>query len=126
MTIGERIKQRRLELNLTQQELANKLGYKDRSAVCVVEQDKNNTITTARLEAFAMALNCSPSYIAGWKEQQTGEWLNEQLAPNNIYGHMTGECSQCHKVRIIDNFCPNCGAKMKVKKYISETLETSL
>lgn len=23
------------------------------------------------------------------------------------------ECSNCHALRIIDNYCPNCGAKMK-------------
>ena len=66
MTIGERIKKRRKELNLTQQELAYKLGYKDRSAVCQVERDKNNSITTDRIEAFALALDCTPADLMGW------------------------------------------------------------
>lgn len=47
-------------------------------------------------------------------EQETGEWLHRILIPNNIDGHMHGECSICHKVRIIDNFCPACGTKMKI------------
>ena len=66
MTIGERIKQRRQELNITQQELALMLGYKDRSAVCQVEKDKNNSITTERVAAFAKALNCRPADLMGW------------------------------------------------------------
>ncbi len=35
-------------------------------------------------------------------------WLYHTL----IDGHIHEECSECHKVRIIDNYCPNCGAKM--------------
>lgn len=70
MTIGERIKQRRKELNLTQQELADRLGYKDRSAVCQVERDKNNSITTDRVIAFADALYCTPAYLMGWKDDE--------------------------------------------------------
>lgn len=42
-----------------------------------------------------------------------GKWFHEQLIPNDITGHMHGECSICHAVRIIDNFCPNCGADMR-------------
>lgn len=37
-----------------------------------------------------------------------GRWLYQIL----IVGHIHAECSECHKVRIIDNYCPNCGAKM--------------
>lgn len=37
-----------------------------------------------------------------------GRWLYHTL----IDGHIHAECSECHKIRIIDNFCPNCGAKM--------------
>lgn len=37
-----------------------------------------------------------------------GRWLYHTL----IDGHIHAECSECHKIRIIDNFCHNCGAKM--------------
>ena len=37
-----------------------------------------------------------------------GQWLYH----TPIDGHIYAECSECHKIRIIDNFCPNCGAKM--------------
>ena len=73
MTIGERIKQRRLELSYTQQELADKLGYKDRSAVCQVEGDKNNSITIDRVQAFANALEVSPGYLMGWENEPKPE-----------------------------------------------------
>ena len=38
MTIGERIKKRRTELDLSQEEVANELGYKSRTSVFKVEQ----------------------------------------------------------------------------------------
>lgn len=37
-----------------------------------------------------------------------GRWINNTM----IDGHIHAECSECHKVRIIDNYCSNCGAKM--------------
>ena len=42
--------------------------------------------------------------------ETVGVWEHIEL----IDGHAMGECSHCHKVRIIDNFCPNCGKKMEV------------
>ena len=51
--------------------------------------------------------------IKALEEQKKGKWLNQQLIPNNINGHTYGECSVCGKLRIIDNFCPNCGADMR-------------
>ena len=41
-----------------------------------------------------------------------GRWINHTM----IDGHIHAECSECHKVRIIDNFCPNCGAKMDLEE----------
>lgn len=49
------------------------------------------------------------------RENVHGEWLYQELIPNDITGTMHGECSVCHKVRIIDKFCPNCGADMRKK-----------
>ena len=43
-----------------------------------------------------------------------GHWIGEKtLIPNNEYGHIHQECSCCGKFRIVDNFCPNCGADMR-------------
>ena len=40
-----------------------------------------------------------------------GRWLHHTM----IDGHIHAECSECHKVRIIDNYCPNCGCKMDLE-----------
>lgn len=70
MTIGERIKQRRIELGLSQEELAKRLGNKSRASVCTVEKDKED-MTTDRVRKYAKALECSPAYLMGWEEKPT-------------------------------------------------------
>lgn len=46
-------------------------------------------------------------------ERKKGQWLHEELIPNDVDGHVFGECSVCHAVRIVDNYCPNCGSDMR-------------
>ncbi len=69
MTIGERIKQKRLELNLSQDELAKKVGYKSRSSIQKIESARNLPIT--KVEKMANALDCDPGYLMGWTEDST-------------------------------------------------------
>ena len=69
MTIGERIKQRRLELGLTQEELAKRIGNKTRAAVCRVEKDKED-LTSERIRKYADALECTPAFLVGWEEEK--------------------------------------------------------
>lgn len=67
MTIGKRIRRRREELGLTQEELAKKLGYGDRSTISTVENDKRD-ITWENVVKYAKALQCSPSYLMKWED----------------------------------------------------------
>lgn len=66
--IGKRIKKRRTDLGLTQSELAERMGYKSKAAICKVENGEDN-ITSDRVSKFAEALECSPAYLMGWQEQ---------------------------------------------------------
>lgn len=67
MTIGERIKNIRIERGLTQEDLAKRMGYKTRSAICQVERNGDN-ITSDRIAAFAEALGVSIQALMGWEE----------------------------------------------------------
>ena len=67
MTIGERIRIRREELGMTQDELAKKIGYKSRSSVNKIELDLYN-LKQSKIKAIADALDTTPSYIMGWEE----------------------------------------------------------
>lgn len=64
MRVGERIKSRRQALGMTQTDLANKLGYKDKSAIskiesCVVDVASDKVID------FAEALKTTPIDLMG-------------------------------------------------------------
>lgn len=67
MTIGERIKQRREQLNMSQDELAHRLGYRNRSSINKIELDKQN-LRQSKIKAIADALETTPGYIMGWDE----------------------------------------------------------
>ena len=45
------------------------------------------------------------------QESKTGQWLYGTYI-NEDSGHYYAECSECHSIRIVGNYCPNCGAKM--------------
>lgn len=63
--IGIRIKQRREELNMTQEELANKLGYKSKSTINKIEAGIND-IVQSKVFSFAEALDTTAAHLMGW------------------------------------------------------------
>ncbi len=67
MTIGQRIKERREELDITQDELAKRLGYKSRSSINKIELDIYN-LKQSKIKAIADALQTTPGYIMGWND----------------------------------------------------------
>jgi len=71
MTIGGRIKQRRMELGLTQTELAQRLGLKSKVSISTVENDKED-LTTDRIRKFADALETTPGVLMGWNDREYG------------------------------------------------------
>ena len=69
MTIGERIKKRRTELDLSQEEVANELGYKSRTSVFKVEQGITD-LPLSKVKEFAKVLKTTPSYLMGWEDDE--------------------------------------------------------
>lgn len=65
MTLYENIKARRIELNMSQKELAQKLGYKSTSTIAKIESGKND-IPQSKIMAFAKALDTTPGNLMGF------------------------------------------------------------
>lgn len=71
MSVGRRIKARRLELNLSVDELAEKLG-KNRATVYRYENGDIENLPTSILEPIAKALQTTPAHLMGWDELPPG------------------------------------------------------
>lgn len=75
MDIGDRIKRRREELGLSQEELAKKVGYKSRSSVNKIEIDGRG-LPQNKIVLFAKALKTTPAYLMGWEDINTEDKYN--------------------------------------------------
>ena len=82
----ERIKERRHELNLSQQELAERLGYLSRSSINKIEQGIND-IPQSKIIEFASALKTTPMWIMfGYSYE-----LQEDKTILNLYNKLDEE-----------------------------------
>lgn len=68
------IRARRNELGLTQSELAEKLGYADKSMIAKIEAG-NIDLSQSKIFAFASALHCTPSALMGWENSNAPDTL---------------------------------------------------
>lgn len=80
MNVGQRIKIRREQLNMSAEELGNKIG-KAKTTIYRYELGQIEKLPTSVLEAVATALMTSPSYLMGWTDdpnikEQTTQFSN--------------------------------------------------
>ena len=66
LKLYENIRNRREELGMSQQDLADLLGYKSRSTIAKIESGEND-IPQSKVMAFAKALKTTPAYLMGWR-----------------------------------------------------------
>jgi repressor LexA len=69
MTIGDRVRLKRIEKGLTQTELAEKLGYKSKSSVAHIE--KGRDIPRSLVVTLSEILDTTPAYIMGWTDEKS-------------------------------------------------------
>ena len=112
----ENIKRSRLELNMTKEELAEKMGYTSRSTIAKIELGVND-ITQSKIIAFAKVLKTTPGYLMGWEseaEETKQHLLNKSDSKNEENFKITSEEKQVFKTyqQLTDK------GKEKVKDYI--------
>lgn len=78
-SIGERIRARREELNMTQAELAQLLGYKSHTSVNKIEKNTRE-LQTDKIVKIAEALQTTPEYILGWNQERKEIIMDKQNA----------------------------------------------
>lgn len=72
LILYENIKNRRSELHLTQEELAERLGYKGKSMICKIEKGLVD-LPQSKITAFAEALATTPGDLMGWTDDDESE-----------------------------------------------------
>lgn len=66
MTVADRIKYKRIELGLSQAELAEKAGYCGKTVISRFEHSGND-ISMKQIKKLADALECTSAYLMGWE-----------------------------------------------------------
>lgn len=123
MKIGERIKNRRIELNITQDELARRLGYSDKSSISRMEN--SSKLTLNKVQLLADALNVSPSYLMGWEDE-----LNVDMDMRNnsgtISNNIGSDSSESNNTYTNNNYYSSpCSQGEKIVNHDVETSITS-
>ena len=76
--LGLRIKNKRLELGISQEELASRLGLRSKSTICKIERGEDN-LTTDSIKKYADALGVTPDYLVGWEDSNGQKTVSKLL-----------------------------------------------
>lgn len=78
MDMAQRIKKLRKQNNLTQEELASKLGLQ-KSAIAKYENGRVENMKRSIIQEMSRIFNVSPIYLLGWEEQEELSNKEEKL-----------------------------------------------
>lgn len=83
MTFGERVNKKRKERGITQEELAQRLGYKSRSSIAKIENGDRDVPRPMIIE-LAKALDTTPAYLMGWSDEaiKTHKFVKTLINPD--------------------------------------------
>lgn len=86
MTIYEKIRMLRLARGMSQQEVAKRTGYTDRSSIGKIESGVVD-IPLSKVEEFARVLGVSPLYLMGFEDEEAdvsteAQALFDSLSPD--------------------------------------------
>lgn len=105
MTIGDRIKNRREELKMSQEELAHLIGYKSKTSINKIELGVQN-LKQSKIKEIANALQTTPSYIMGWdNDHEPSERVQTQKQCAELFEKAYGKemCDLLKKVLSLDS-----------------------
>lgn len=101
--IGKRIKRKREELGITQEELAQRLGYKSKTTIAKIENGTNDIVQSKVVE-FASALNTTVPYLMGWiddSKEPDSENSRENTYENLVVKEMA-KMNRKGKIKLLD------------------------
>ena len=81
--IGQKIKERRIALGMTQEDLAFKMGYRSKSTINKIELGIND-IPQSKIIQFASVLHTTVAYLMDWEEAPQNTLIYEKLGISPI------------------------------------------
>lgn len=86
LNFGEKIKKRRVELGMSQQELAEKVGFKTASAINKIELGLRE-VKIKMIPVFAKVLNLDPCYLFDSEQKKEGVPMDKKITAliENLY-----------------------------------------
>jgi transcriptional regulator with XRE-family HTH domain len=72
MEVNTRIRQCRMDLGMSQEELAEAVGYTGRSAIARIESGRNK-VSISKIPIFAKALHTTEAYLLGVDSKKSAE-----------------------------------------------------
>ena len=107
--IGNRIMKRRMELGMSQEDLAKKVGYKDRSSIAKIESGERD-IRQNKVILFANALHTTPQWLMGYEETKNAPAESESAEMRGLFEQRTRHewenvidgLSRENKIRLIE------------------------
>lgn len=81
MTLGEKVKLKREELGLSQEELAEKMNYKSKTSIHKIEVGITD-LPLSKVKELAAVLKTTPAYLMGWednKDKMINEIFNTEM-----------------------------------------------
>lgn len=94
MSMGTRIRNRRIDLGMTQDDLCKLVGFSSRSSIAKVELGSRD-LPHDKIVSIAKALGTTPAYIMGWNEPEVEEFnivtdkSNTQVEIENRLSNLT-------------------------------------
>lgn len=94
-TIGEMIRYLRKKNNLTQSELAKKVGYNSDTTIAKIEKNLIE-LNQSKISAFAKALNTTEAYLMGWTSNATPDYTTKK--EDNLSSFLSIEQQECYEL----------------------------
>ncbi len=114
MSIGKRIKEKRIEKGMTLEELGQKANVQ-RATVQRYESGVISNIPSDKIEMLAAALETTPSYLMGWEYEETSK---PSTTINNIEDFLEIEMQ---KIPLIGTIA--CGLPIEAEEYFEGYVE---
>lgn len=76
MTVADRIRDKRKEMGLSQDDLARMMGYKDKTSISKIE-NSGNDISMKKIDKIAKVLDTTPEILMGWEKEEQYERIRK-------------------------------------------------